>query len=151
MAEAVAPVCFTASETFAKTGFPKCSDPAFLGFVPPTTLVPKILPSATTGAHNVTETDRSQSLAGRGNFSRGQREPMERVQDSSASDSRSLLASETLEYNFRRVVDAEVLCRRSIGRCRGRVFSPNSALQDRPSASLKNLHSWSLLLQGRVR
>ena len=40
IAEAVAPVCWTASRTFAKTGFPRCVSPAFLGFVPPTTLVP---------------------------------------------------------------------------------------------------------------
>lgn len=40
IAEAVAPVCRTASLTFAKTGFPKCVSPAFLGFVPPTTFVP---------------------------------------------------------------------------------------------------------------
>jgi hypothetical protein len=43
MAEAVAPVSFTASLTEAKTGFPKCVDPAFLGFVPPTTLVPELI------------------------------------------------------------------------------------------------------------
>ena len=40
IAEAVAPVSFTASRTLAKTGLPRCVDPAFLGFVPPTTLVP---------------------------------------------------------------------------------------------------------------
>ena len=40
MAEAVAPVSLTASFTVAKTGFPRCVSPAFLGFVPPTTLVP---------------------------------------------------------------------------------------------------------------
>ena len=40
MALAVAPVSFTASETFAKTGRSRCVWPAFLGFVPPTTLVP---------------------------------------------------------------------------------------------------------------
>ena len=40
MAEAVAPVSLTASLTFAKTGFSRCVSPAFLGLVPPTTLVP---------------------------------------------------------------------------------------------------------------
>jgi hypothetical protein len=40
MAEAVAPVSFMASATLAKTGLPRCSVPAFLGFVPPTTFVP---------------------------------------------------------------------------------------------------------------
>ena len=40
MAEALAPACFTASATLAKTGLPKCSEPAFFGFVPPTTFVP---------------------------------------------------------------------------------------------------------------
>lgn len=40
IAEAVAPVSLTASRTLAKTGLPRCVDPAFLGFVPPTTLVP---------------------------------------------------------------------------------------------------------------
>ena len=40
IAEAVAPVSFTASRTLAKTGLPRCVDPAFLGFVPPTTFVP---------------------------------------------------------------------------------------------------------------
>jgi hypothetical protein len=37
MAEAVAPACLTASATFAKTGRSRCVDPAFFGFVPPTT------------------------------------------------------------------------------------------------------------------
>jgi hypothetical protein len=37
IAEAVAPACFTASATLAKTGNPRCVCPAFLGFVPPTT------------------------------------------------------------------------------------------------------------------
>lgn len=40
IADAVAPVSFTASATLAKTGLPRCCSPAFLGFVPPTTLVP---------------------------------------------------------------------------------------------------------------
>ena len=40
MPVAVAPVSFTASETLAKTGRPRCVEPAFLGLVPPTTLVP---------------------------------------------------------------------------------------------------------------
>lgn len=40
MADAVAPVSFTASLTLANTGFPRCVSPAFLGFVPPTTFVP---------------------------------------------------------------------------------------------------------------
>jgi hypothetical protein len=37
---AVAPVSFMASATLAKTGSPRWVCPAFLGFVPPTTLVP---------------------------------------------------------------------------------------------------------------
>jgi hypothetical protein len=40
MAVAVAWVSLTASATFLKTGSPRCSVPAFLGFVPPTTFVP---------------------------------------------------------------------------------------------------------------
>lgn len=40
MAEAVAPVSFTASLTLAKTGRSRCMVPAFLGLVPPTTFVP---------------------------------------------------------------------------------------------------------------
>jgi hypothetical protein len=40
IAEAVAPASLTASATLAKTGRPRCVCPAFLGFVPPTTLVP---------------------------------------------------------------------------------------------------------------
>jgi hypothetical protein len=40
MAEAFAPVSFLASATLAKTGRPRWVSPAFLGFVPPTTLVP---------------------------------------------------------------------------------------------------------------
>ena len=43
IADAVAPVSFTASLTLANTGFPKCVSPAFLGFVPPTTFVPIML------------------------------------------------------------------------------------------------------------
>ena len=42
MAEAVAPVSLTASPTEAKTGLPRCVSPAFLGLVPPTTLVPGV-------------------------------------------------------------------------------------------------------------
>lgn len=42
IAEAVAPASFTASATLAKTGRPRCVCPAFLGFVPPTTVVPTI-------------------------------------------------------------------------------------------------------------
>lgn len=40
MAEAVAPVSFTASLTLAKTGRSRWVVPAFLGLVPPTTFVP---------------------------------------------------------------------------------------------------------------
>lgn len=40
MAEAVAPVSFTASLTVANTGRSKCVEPAFFGLVPPTILVP---------------------------------------------------------------------------------------------------------------
>jgi hypothetical protein len=40
IADAVAPASFTASATFANTGRPRCVDPAFFGFVPPTTWVP---------------------------------------------------------------------------------------------------------------
>ena len=40
MADAFAPVAFTASATVAKTGLPRCVSPAFFGFVPPTTFVP---------------------------------------------------------------------------------------------------------------
>lgn len=40
IALALAPVSFTASATVANTGLPRCSVPAFFGFVPPTTFVP---------------------------------------------------------------------------------------------------------------
>jgi len=40
IAEAVAPVSLTASDTFLNTGLPRCVSPAFFGFVPPTTFVP---------------------------------------------------------------------------------------------------------------
>jgi len=40
MALASAPVALTASATVANTGLPRCSVPAFFGFVPPTTFVP---------------------------------------------------------------------------------------------------------------
>lgn len=43
MAEAVAPASLTASATVENTGRPRCVDPAFLGFVPPTTVVPIVL------------------------------------------------------------------------------------------------------------
>ena len=42
IADASAPTCSTASRTVAKTGLPRCSVPAFLGFVPPTTFVPRV-------------------------------------------------------------------------------------------------------------
>lgn len=40
MAVALACVALIASATSLKTGNPRCSLPAFLGFVPPTTFVP---------------------------------------------------------------------------------------------------------------
>lgn len=43
-AVAVAPVSLTAAETSLKTGRSRWVWPAFLGFVPPTTLVPEIVP-----------------------------------------------------------------------------------------------------------
>jgi len=46
MADAVAPASFTASATVANTGRPRCVDPAFLGFVPPTIVVPIVLSEA---------------------------------------------------------------------------------------------------------
>ena len=68
IAEAVAPVSWTASRTLAKTGFPRCVSPAFFGFVPPTTLVPnhyqcKIFPQA---IYVLEELYRSQLLVVRG-------------------------------------------------------------------------------------
>src|SRR5271170_4921080 len=42
IAEASAPVSFIASATLLKTGLSRCVSPAFLGFVPPTTLVPLV-------------------------------------------------------------------------------------------------------------
>lgn len=71
MAEASAPVALRASSTLLKTGLPKCSLPAFLGLVPPTTLVPSLLyqrvASATIGAGPAY---RTRWPAGRGNCGR---------------------------------------------------------------------------------
>lgn len=53
MADAVAPVSRTASRTLANTGFPKCVSPAFLGFVPPTTFVPRDCQSSSSGFFGV--------------------------------------------------------------------------------------------------
>lgn len=75
MAVADAPVSFTASETFLKTGRSRCVEPAFLGFVPPTTLVPEDLnvsdASFYIGARDIFESPkpyRTRWLAGRGNY-----------------------------------------------------------------------------------
>ena len=68
MAEAVAPVSLTASRTLAKTGFPKCVSPAFLGLVPPTTLVPMVNLVEALLLSFISEVYRSLSLAGRENL-----------------------------------------------------------------------------------
>jgi hypothetical protein len=62
MAEAVAPASLTASATVAKTGRPRCVDPAFLGFVPPTTVVPIILSERLKGCGPGRNTYHSQLL-----------------------------------------------------------------------------------------
>jgi hypothetical protein len=65
MADAVAPASLTASATVAKTGKPKCVDPAFLGFVPPTTVVPIVLSEKLKERRSDGNTYHSQLLAGR--------------------------------------------------------------------------------------
>jgi len=52
MAVAVAWVSLTASATFLKTGRLRCCVPAFLGFVPPTTLVPVVPVSPSSRAYH---------------------------------------------------------------------------------------------------
>lgn len=62
MADAVAPASLTASATVAKTGKPKCVDPAFLGFVPPTTVEPIVLSEKLKGRRRDEDTYHSQLL-----------------------------------------------------------------------------------------
>jgi hypothetical protein len=111
MAVAEACVSFMASATFLKTGSPRCSVPAFLGFVPPTTFVPAVLSvlpphsivsAVSLGAYRI------QSLVVRGSCS---------CISTSCNyrrlrlHSRSLLSSEALEEDPGVAVDAKVLNR----------------------------------------
>jgi hypothetical protein len=65
MADAVAPASFTASATVANTGRPRCVDPAFLGFVPPTTVVPIVLSEKLKGCRPGGNAYHSQLLVAR--------------------------------------------------------------------------------------
>jgi hypothetical protein len=67
MADAVAPASLTASATVANTGRPRCVDPAFLGFVPPTTVVPIVLSEKLGGCRPNGNTYHSQLLVAREN------------------------------------------------------------------------------------
>jgi hypothetical protein len=112
MAEAVAPVCLTPSSTVAKTGLPRCSVPAFLGFVPPTTFVPASRrqwgqAQGRAAAHTVLD-----GLAG----VEAVRPSAKAAPHARRGDSRSLLAREALEQHLCVAVDAQVLDRVRVGR-----------------------------------
>ena len=108
MADAVAPVSLMASATLAKTGLPRCSEPAFFGFVPPTTFVPVfpyqfrslVIKKLLDWAHTVL--DRLLCVKAVAQLIRA-------VLPSWCLDSRSLLSREALEEHFGVAVDAEVL------------------------------------------
>lgn len=115
-----------ASATLLKTGSPRCSVPAFLGFVPPTTFVPvalSVLPL--TGLYQrVRCAYRIQWLVVRGSWSC--------ISPSSnhvllQSHSRSLLSREALEQDLGIAVDAKVLNRLGVLRGSGRIL-PGSGL-----------------------
>lgn len=89
-AVAVAPVSLTASETSLKTGRFKCVWPAFLGFVPPTTLVPGEVSGVQENFNTCSY--RIQWPAGRGSWSRQHRRVSAKSQD--PGHVRSLLAGE---------------------------------------------------------
>jgi len=109
MADAVAPVCLIASSTVAKTGLPRCSLPAFFGFVPPMTFVP-VVPrqwrapvlseQVAVAAHTIL--DRLLGVEPANPSAR-------RVRFLHQCHSRSLLSREALEQHFGVAVDAEVL------------------------------------------
>jgi len=65
MADAVAPASLTASATVANTGRPRCVNPAFLGFVPPTTVEPIVLSEKLKGCRLNGNTYHSQLLVAR--------------------------------------------------------------------------------------
>jgi len=145
MADAVAPACLTASATFAKTGRSRCVDPAFFGFVPPTTWVPICYQNLSISFCLVlycpgrTRTV-CDSLFGVETTKRWLAQyPLPLRQR--CHHWPSLLSSETLVDDLRVFCDPEVFCSRGI--CAGRswvALPAHSALHQRSSASWESLH-----------
>lgn len=137
IADAVAPVSFTASLTFANTGFPRCVSPAFLGLVPPTTFVPVkcqvIFPTvhrSKKGGTVVYGLLRVESEI----FSFA-------LEDMDCYSLRSLLPCKALVDDLGIAVYAEVFCCCSVGGCCCRIpLSSSSTSQGSSRAVPENLH-----------
>lgn len=152
IAEAVAPVSFTASLTVAKTGRSRCVVPAFLGFVPPTTCVPKCC-----GEWLILFT-RGRDPLGGGGYHRQWLAPHETFRTKEMSTSlnqleekkislshhiRPLFSSETLENDLGILVYAKVLNSFSVGRGSVKVSSSlhgSDILEGRERATSESLH-----------
>jgi hypothetical protein len=107
MAEASAPVSFIASATLLKTGLSRCVSPAFLGFVPPTTLVPLVVSAVSSSAVR-RWTDHIRLLDWHGTCSTGSDKFKVEHRD---NNSRSLLPREALIDHFGIASYPEVLYR----------------------------------------
>ena len=117
IAEAVAPVSFTASLTLAKTGRSRCVLPAFLGLVPPTTFVPvlrKLLFGCDRGWMFVY---RRRLPALRGSYVEVKCQYQSRaIMRAQKFHLRSLFSSEALEQNTGVLVDLKVVQGLAVGR-----------------------------------
>lgn len=154
MAEAVAPVSFTASLTLAKTGRSRCMVPAFLGLVPPTTFVPvlcKLLFGCDRGWTNIY---RRRWPAQRGSYVEVKSQHDARaIVKAQRLHLRSLLSSETLEENAGVLVDLKVVQGLAVGRG---GLSPTLGGTDiakgREGVTAEGLHCCKIVcLRGEVR
>lgn len=147
MAVAVAPVSLMPCSTLAKTGRPRCSWPAFLGLVPPTTFVParprQLLLSLRPGGCSIRMVAyRTRWPAVRGSCRRVSTPPVSAAAAAARSrrgalHSRSLLAGEALEQHLGVAVDAQVLDGLGVLR-RARCVRPGRGLGERRAHGLSD-------------
>lgn len=146
MAVAVAPVSLMPCSTLAKTGRPRCSWPAFLGLVPPTTFVPArprqlLLSLRPDGCAIRMVAYRTRWPAVRGSCRRISTAPVSVAAAArsrrGALHSRSLLAGEALEQHLGVAVDAQVLDGLGVLR-RARCVRPGRGLGERRAHGLSD-------------
>lgn len=148
MADAVAPVSLMASATLAKTGLPRCSLPAFLGFVPPTTLVPVcacqwlllllLLPRSGQQEGASWHAYRIRLPAGRGSCCASA--AWVPLCARRGIHSRPLLAGEALEEHLCVAVDAQVLDRLGVLRGARRILPGGASGERRAQRESEGLH-----------